>query len=343
MDKTKNIILRQASRKGRVDSPGVAQICSISRQAACQHLRELVKQQKLLKIGKTRGSYYILYSKKKAREIEKKEEIFRLKLRNRNQQEDYVYDKVFYTLQSFRKLRKNIQNILRYAFTEMLNNAIEHSKSKYINISVIASGTAVDFDIIDKGIGVFKHVQKKFKLSDEYEAVTEILKGKKTTMPSKHTGEGIFFTSKAADVFQIQSSKISLLIDNKTNDIFMREIKNRVGTKVSFKINVNSRKILRNVFSQYTDSDYKFSKTKVVVKLYHSGVEYTSRSQGRRLAAGLDRFKEIVLDFKHVKTIGQGFADEIFRIFQKKNPRVSIQVINCCKAVNFMIKRAEGH
>ena len=342
MSNITDIILKQVKDKGKADSLCIARLCNISRQAAHRHLIGLVKLQKLFKVGKTRGSYYILYSKEEAKRIKKREETFRLKLENKNQQEDRVYDRIFYTLQPLKKSRKNVQDILRYAFTEMLNNAIEHSGSRYTNVSVTVSNDAVSFDVIDRGVGIFRHVQKKFKLSDEYEAVTEILKGKKTTMPSKHTGEGIFFTSKAADAFAIESSKISLFIDNKADDIFIKEIKNRKGTKVSFKINANARKVLRDIFLQYTDSDYEFSKTKVVVNLYHNNVEYTSRSQARRLVAGLDRFKEIVLDFKRVKTIGQGFADEIFRVFQSRNSQVSVETINCCKAVDFMIKRAKA-
>ena len=65
-----------------------------------------------------------------------------------------------------------------------------------------------------------------------------------------------------------------------------------------------------------------------------------SRSQARRLILGLDKFKIIVLDFNKVKTIGQSFADEIFRVFQNNHPDITIETINCCKAVEFMIKRA---
>ena len=339
MRNVKKIILKQVKDKGSVDSYTIAEVCNISRQAVHQHLRELIKLQKLLKIGKTRGSYYVLFSDKEATKLKKEEKTYKARLKNDNLQEDYIYDKAVYAMPSLNKLQKNVQDTIRYAFTEMLNNAIEHSRSRYINILLTINNNVARFNVIDRGIGIFKHVQKKFHLLDEYEALTEILKGKKTTMPSKHTGEGIFFTSKIADVFKIESSKISLLIDNKANDIFTEEIKYRKGTKISFQISKNSKKAISNIFAQYTDSDYKFSKTKVIVKLYHKNVEYISRSQARRLVVGLDKFKVIVLDFNQVKTIGQGFADEIFRVFQSNNSQILIEPINCCSAVAFMIKR----
>lgn len=342
MQNVNDLILRQARNTGSVNSDAIATACNISRQAAHQHLRELVKSQKLLKIGKTRGSYYILFSKKEAKKIKKEERTYQLKLKNKKLQEDYVYDRIVYATPSLKKLQKNTQDITRYAFTEMLNNAIEHSGSEYINIKLSISSDAASFEVIDKGVGIFKHIQKKFKLMDEYEALTEILKGKRTTMPSKHTGEGIFFTAKAADVFKIKSAKIGLIIDNKADDIYTEEIKRRKGTKVSFQINKKTRKDINAIFAQYTDNDYKFNKTKVTVRLYHKSVEYTSRSQARRLVMGLDKFKVVILDFNQVKTIGQGFADEIFRVFGLNNPETTIEPINCCKAVEFMIKRVKG-
>ncbi len=65
MRNVKKIILERVKNKGSVDSDAIAEACNISRQAAHQHLSELVKTQKLLKIGKTRGSYYVLFSDKR--------------------------------------------------------------------------------------------------------------------------------------------------------------------------------------------------------------------------------------------------------------------------------------
>ena len=89
---------------------------------------------------------------------------------NKKLQEDYIYDKAVYSV-PIKKLPKNTQHLARYAFTEMLNNAIEHSNSKYIDISLTIGDSALSFDIIDRGVGIFRHVQKKFKLLDEYEAL----------------------------------------------------------------------------------------------------------------------------------------------------------------------------
>ena len=58
--------------------------------------------------------------------------------------------------------------------------------------------------------------------------------------------------------------------------------------------------------------------------------------------ARLDRFKEVVLDFKGVTMIGPAFADEIFRVFSTQHPEVKLTPINAVDAVLQMIPRAQS-
>jgi hypothetical protein len=51
-------------------------------------------------------------------------------------------------------------------------------------------------------------------------------------------------------------------------------------------------------------------------------------------------FKEVTLDFKDVKSIGQAFADEIFRVFPNMNPDTAITAQNTNTEVQYMINRA---
>ncbi|MFH0834705.1 MAG: STAS-like domain-containing protein, partial [Patescibacteria group bacterium] len=71
-----------------------------------------------------------------------------------------------------------------------------------------------------------------------------------------------------------------------------------------------------------------------------SGV-HISRSQARRVLAGLEKFKVIVFDFDKVPMIGQAFADEIFRVFHDKHPQIRLETANMNEGVEFMIKRAK--
>jgi len=78
------------------------------------------------------------------------------------------------------------------------------------------------------------------------------------------------------------------------------------------------------------------------VKLFRDRSAYISRSQAKRLLHALDRFKKIVLDFKGVSTVGQAFADEVFRVFAKAHPGIDIEPINATENVDFMIRRARA-
>jgi 23S rRNA pseudoU1915 N3-methylase RlmH len=66
-----------------------------------------------------------------------------------------------------------------------------------------------------------------------------------------------------------------------------------------------------------------------------------SRSQAKRVLAGIDRFKVAALDFTGVDWIGQGFADEIFRVYQNAHPEIKILVEGANPEVKAMIQRVK--
>jgi len=151
----------------------------------------------------------------------------------------------------------------------------------------------------------------------------------------------LFFTSKAADKLIIKSHNIEVVFDNEKKDLFTKEVKYKKGTQVDFQIKKNSRKKLENIFEKYSGKEYnyEFAKTSVTVNLFVDDKSfYASRSEAKRLLYNLTKFKEIILNFKGVKGIGQGFADEIFRVFKEKHPDKKIKAINTNKAVKTMIK-----
>ncbi|MFQ5585624.1 MAG: STAS-like domain-containing protein, partial [Thermodesulfobacteriota bacterium] len=251
-------------------------------------------------------------------------------------------DKVFLELAPFLNLKsrlsKNALGIAHYAFTEILNNAIDHSESTKCQVEVSLDQYNFTFCIRDFGIGIFHSIFTKFNLVDENAAIGELIKGKTTTMKEKHSGEGIFFTSKASDTITFRSHKISLTFDNNKKDVFVEEKKFIKGTGVSFSISRHSKKNLDKIFSHFApeEFDYRFERTRALVKLFHQ--DYVSRSEARRMLYGLDKFREVILDFSGVKSIGQGFADEIFRVFRNAHPDIIIKTENLAPALQPVIK-----
>ena len=87
-----------------------------------------------------------------------------------------------------------------------------------------------------------------------------------------------------------------------------------------------------------------FNLTQVPVKLArYDGEQLVSRSQSRRLTARLDRFKEVVLDFQDVATIGQSFADEVFRVYAGGHPETRLSWINTQPKITQMIQRVRSN
>lgn len=336
------IILKELSRKGKIRVADIVKLTGFSRAYINRFFNDLKKQGKIFLIGKANNAHYILASKKNVREVRKKILETKRILENKNLSEDVVLESIKQNTGLFLNLPKNITSILDYAFTEILNNAIEHSGSGKIIATMERTKGSVNFEIIDFGVGIFNNIMEKRGLNNRLEAIQDLLKGKQTTAPEEHTGEGIFFTSKAADRLVIQGSDKRLIFDNILDDIFVKDSKTKKGTRVKFEISINSKTDLGKIFREYSGEAFEFSKTRVIVDLYELDNVYISRSQARRILSGLEKFKMIILDFKDVETIGQAFADEVFRVWQNNHPKIIIDYQNANENVLFMIKRALG-
>lgn len=343
---TKEKILEIAKKKGTLATKDLVAFFSVSRQYASALITELVGNNQLIKIGSTKKAFYVLpeYARKH-------QEIFPVRFRkaykNISLEEHRVLDQIEQTFPPLKNLPENVRSIFTYAFSEMLNNAIEHSTSVRISVEVSVANNQLSFIVNDSGIGVFRNIMRKRNLKSETEAIQDLLKGKTTTMPKSHTGEGIFFTSKAGDSFILDSFGFQLIINNDLPDIFIKTTKKiKRGTRVIFKMRASSTRHLNELFRQYADSissnDYGFDKTKIQVKLYTIGGVHISRSQARRVLVGLEKFKIIVFDFDKVPIAGQAFADEIFRVFHNKHPWISLEAINMSEGVKFMVERAKN-
>lgn len=309
-----------------------------SRQHVSATLHDLIRSGALVKAGSTKGAMYALPKHSAALHP-----TIKRRLANRGLQEDEVLDDIKRKAPFLTELPRNVLEIFTYAFLEMLNNAIEHSRSPTIEIEVVVREDKLSFVVNDYGIGVFQNVMRQRKLASELEAIQDLLKGKTTTQPEGHSGEGIFFTSKVADVFILESNKQRLRVDNLVDDHFIESLRrSKRGTRVTFYLSVRSPRRLREVFDRYTaePSEPGFDQSEVKVKLFALGTAYISRSQARRMLVGLEKFRSIILDFIRIPTIGQAFADEVFRVFRRQNPGVTIKPINMNEAVSFMVGRA---
>lgn len=226
-----------------------------------------------------------------------------------------------------------------YAFTEMLNNAIDHSDAAAVRVAAWASRFEIRFEVSDDGRGALPHLQQRLNLEDAYDALGELTKGKTTTDPERHTGEGIFFTSKAVDVFTLESAGLRWTVDNVRHDQAVGASDIVVGTRVRWEMDPATTASIADVFGAYTDEDHQFARTRTVVRLFGFGVRFVSRSEAKRLMRGLERFKEVMLDFAGVEEVGQGFVDEVLRVWPRQHEETVVTPVGMTGPVEFMVRR----
>lgn len=311
----------------------------VTRQAANKHLQRLTSEKSLSETGKTRSRTY------KLAPILEWRQLYELK---NNLAEDVVWTNDIAPVLG--NLPDNVLNIWHYGFTEMFNNAIDHSGGATIFVHVKKTAVSTQIVIWDNGVGIFKKIKTAFGLIDDRHALLELHKGKLTTDPKNHTGEGIFFSSRAFDDFDIVSCGVQFThkFGDSADWIIERENFEREnageGTAVWMKLHNHTSRTMAKVHDMFTSPDeYGFNKTVVPVRLARYGNEnLISRSQAKRLLARVELFKTVILDFSEVQTIGQAFADEIFRVFAAQHPELELLTIKANSEIKRMIERAKA-
>lgn len=344
--KNKDKILELIRQKGRITSGEITSSIGVSRQYVNMVISDLIADKQVIKLGGTRNAFYVSTSY-----VQTHPDIlpstFRKKYNNVSLEEHQVLMELEEKFPLISNIPENVKSIFTFAFSEMFNNAIEHSESKIIKVEVSLKNNKLSFVVEDSGVGVFRNIMKKKGLRSVVEAIQDLLKGKTTTMPKSHSGEGIFFTSKASDLFILDSFGRQLSIQTSLNDVKIKQVStSKRGTRVTFEIAIDSNLHLNDVFNKFTnlkdDSNFGFDKTEIRVRLFTTSGVHISRSQARRILSGLEKFKIILLDFDKVPVVGQAFADEIYRVFQNAHPTILIQEENMSAGVKFMVERSKN-
>ncbi len=325
----------------------------ISRQAISRHLLKLKELGLIRQEGERNKTLYFLadqvQSKIKKSEVENKPSPSLTSKNNKSfevrvgeeEEEDIIWrSKV---KDELGPIEENVLNICRYGFTEMFNNVIDHSRSKKAIIEIERTEKYLQIIIQDFGVGVFKNIAQFFKIQDLRDALIRLHQGKVTTDNKNHTGQGIFFTSRAFDKFCLAANGFLYIKDNSKEDDWYFESQkdsDMQGTKVTLQISPNSDRVIKKVFDLYTNDEFSFDKSHIRIELgKYDEDSYVSRSQAKRLLAGLANFRTIVLDFKNIKNVGQGFVDEVFGVFGLENPEVRFEICNANEDILFMVRK----
>lgn len=309
----------------------VAAQLGLSRQRVHQRVQRLMAGNYLAKSGSTRPRYALGRNRRLQRSYERE-----------GLADDRVWFADLFPLLDF--LPRNILDIGQHGVTEMVNNAVDHSGATTVGVSMDCSDGCLRLEVSDDGIGIFRKITRALDLPDERLALLELSKGKLTTDPQRHSGEGIFFTSRMFDVYRIESGGLVFDHDMAYDQDLLDDGDERPGTRVVMRIATDSQRTARAVIDQFSSGpdDYSFARTVVPVRLAKVGDEnLVSRSQAKRLLQRVDRFRTVVLDFADITTVGQAFADEIFRVFANAHPEVELIHVHAVSEVQQMIRRAE--
>jgi hypothetical protein len=306
---------------------------TITRQAVHRHLKNLVSEGALAPSGNNRNRTYKLCP------LLVHKQIYTL---GPGVDEDFAWAQDVMPIVG--NFPENVVSIWHYCFTEMFNNAADHSGASEVFLSITKTAVNTEIVLIDRGVGIFRKIQTAMNLADERHAILELCKGKLTTDPAKHTGQGIFFTSRLLDSFDILSGSVyfSHILGTEEEWIAERPA-SQTGTSIFMKLNNHTSKTCKKIFDHYSDEeDLGFIKTMVPVRLAQYGNEnLISRSQAKRVLARVDLFKAVVLNFEGVSMIGQAFADEVFRVFANSHPEIELLPIHTNSEVKRMIQSAK--
>ena len=164
--------------------------------------------------------------------------VYNWEYENKNLEEDILWSKDMAPL--LKEISSNVKEICRYGFTEMVNNVIDHSGAKILTTELTVDYLKTKIRVADNGIGIFRKIQQSLGLEHPNQAILELAKGKFTSDPENHSGEGIFFTSRVFDMFFIFSHQLTFAGFG-NEDGTMREDKiDLPGTWVIMEIKKNS-------------------------------------------------------------------------------------------------------
>lgn len=264
------LILNYAHKKEGFGSRKIAKKFNYSVAYASRILQNLVDGGQLFKTGSTKNSRYYLASAESITKAKQNVTLYNRVISGKAGHEvskiavhEIIKDAGKKLL--FDEMPENIKRIFDYAFTEMLNNAIEHSMTKKLLIKAEKKEEMISFEIRDYGIGIFNKIKQSLALNNDSEAIGELIKSRLATAKESHRGEGIFLTSKFADTLIIQSGTKKLVFNNLIEDVFIRTVQKYKGTKVMFNINKQSTRNLNEIFTRYSGRDYTFELNKTLI------------------------------------------------------------------------------
>lgn len=241
----------------------------------------------------------------------------------------------------FFTLSDPVAQLAQHAFTELLNNAIEHSGGTQVTVSMRQTPQQLQLLVSDDGRGIFDALGETYQITDPAQAMLELAKGKLSTKPDGHNGRGLFFTARLADIIDLHANAQAFQQRDWQREQWHRTRPAcRQGTAVYVAFSLDTDRRLDDVLRRYSldGQGYGFDRTVVPLQLVTGPqLALASRAQARRVALRLQRFRRVELDFDGLASVGHGFADELLRVFRHQHPEVDLVPVNMSPQVAALV------
>jgi len=234
-----------------------------------------------------------------------------------------------------------VNRMVQHSFCELLNNAIDHSGGTHVTVSLRQTAEHAQLLVSDNGRGLFHNIAESFAIDSPAQAMLELSKGKLTSQPQRHSGHGLFFTSRLAEVFDLHANESAFQKRAWEGQGWrlQRALKHE-GTSVYASFALDTARTLEAVRRAHSvdGAGLGLDRTVVPLRVITSPVTgLESRAQARRVAARMNEFRRVELDFAGVADIGHAFADELLRVQAGQSPCAELIPVNMSPAVAAMV------
>jgi anti-sigma regulatory factor (Ser/Thr protein kinase) len=224
-----------------------------------------------------------------------------------------------------------VARLAQHAFTELLNNAVDHSGGTRVTVSVRQTPLQLQLLVSDDGCGLFDRIAGAHAIDEPRLAMAELAKGRLTTQPDRHRGHGLFFVARTADVLDLRANGAAFQHrgwdparwhDGRPLDA--------AGTSVYAAFALDTTRTLEGAMREPAADPGRLDLDRTTVPmalLADADGVLESRALARRAAARLEGFREAVLDFTGVRAVGHGFADELFRVQARRGDGLPLRTL----------------
>lgn len=243
-------------------------------------------------------------------------------------------------------LPREIARLAQHAFTELLNNAVDHSGGTQVTVSMRQTPAHLQLLVSDDGCGLFHSIEQSFDIGEPTLAMLELAKGRLSSQPQRHSGLGLLVTSQLADVFDLRANAHGFQRRAWSTTPWhpmptAAPLAGRPGTSIYLAIALDTSRTLDSVQRSLSADGRSFAFDRVQVPLRllagDSQPVLASRAEARRVASRLAGFRRAEIDFTGLSEIGHAFAHELFAVIRREQPDLELVPIGAAPPVAEML------